>query len=235
MNSLFVILCSLLTVLYILPHSAAADDLDRAQKARNYPAATEKYNKIVADLEKEREQKRQNELEQQKQATKYDDEGLAKIETALMARNIESARHELKKGSFGWEAKDDVERVIECVNKILEFYTYMNQKKDTQAAIALYAPAIQACNAIPDPIPFSDKLANAINTSLDGAEKFINKECGKDYGQIRVGMSLKQVNKCYGEIFLHGQAKWKGGSVDYYTRGNTYIYAKNGKVVAWGE
>lgn len=62
----------------------------------------------------------------------------------------------------------------------------------------------------------------------------LQKECGKDYGEIRVGMKLARVQRCVGEFFLSGQRSSKYGTVDYYTRGDAYLFVKKGKVVAWG-
>ncbi|WP_173201852.1 hypothetical protein [Geobacter sp. SVR] len=73
-----------------------------------------------------------------------------------------------------------------------------------------------------------------LEAEREAEELKVQKACGKDYGQIRVGMTLAQVQKCVGEFFIHGQASWKGSVVDYYTRGGTYLYIKNGRVVAWG-
>lgn len=75
----------------------------------------------------------------------------------------------------------------------------------------------------------------AIAAENEAMNKALQKECGKDYGQIRVGMKLSRVQKCNGEFYLHGQVQWKGRTVDYYTRGEAFLYIKNGKVVAWGE
>jgi hypothetical protein len=82
------------------------------------------------------------------------------------------------------------------------------------------------------------KKAEAEQAEIDAQHEAdeVNKQkaCGKDYMNIRVGMTLDRVEKCVGEFFLHGQIKSKHGAVDHYTRGNTYLYIKNGRVVAWG-
>lgn len=66
------------------------------------------------------------------------------------------------------------------------------------------------------------------------AEKTLRRECSKDYGQLRVGMKLDRVQKCVAEFSLKGQIKTKDGVVDHYTRGDSWLYVKKGKVVAWG-
>ena len=74
-----------------------------------------------------------------------------------------------------------------------------------------------------------------IDAQIAAAEEVRQKQCGKDYGQVKVGMKLSRIQKCTGEFNLHGQVKWNKSIVDYYTRGDVYLYVKNGKVVAWGE
>lgn len=66
-------------------------------------------------------------------------------------------------------------------------------------------------------------------------QETLQRECEKDFGQIRVGMKLERVQKCVAEFFLRGQVKTKDGVVDHYTRGDSWLYVKKGKVVAWGD
>lgn len=74
----------------------------------------------------------------------------------------------------------------------------------------------------------------AINAQNEANEEALQKQCGNDYKNLRVGMKLDRVQKCVAEFFLRGQVKTKNGVVDHYTRGDSYIYVKKGKVVAWG-
>lgn len=74
----------------------------------------------------------------------------------------------------------------------------------------------------------------AIDAQNEAHEEALQKQCGNDYKNLRVGMKLDRVQKCVAEFFLRGQVKTKNGVVDHYTRGDSYIYVKKGKVVAWG-
>lgn len=65
-------------------------------------------------------------------------------------------------------------------------------------------------------------------------EAALQKECGDEYDQIRIGMKLTRVQQCVGEFYLRGQVKTKNGVVDHYTRDGAYLYVKDGNVVAWG-
>lgn len=222
--------CCLFAWFCTFPLLANAEEFEWAKKARERgpsPAAKAAYEKI-----KERNEQRKKEAAEKILIEKVD---TAVIEEKLLSRDIEAAKTIVEK--YRWDApmRHESELVIDCVENILWFNTFLNQDHDTNAAIVAYAPMIQSCNNLPDEIPFSEKLVNAINGSIDQAEKFIAKECGKDYGQIRVGMTLSRAQKCVGEFFLHGQIEGKHGTVDYYTRGDIRLYVKKGKVVAWDQ
>lgn len=73
-----------------------------------------------------------------------------------------------------------------------------------------------------------------IEAQNEADEEARQKQCGNDYKNLRVGMTLDRVQKCVAEFFLRGQVKTKNGVVDHYTRGDSYIYVKKGRVVAWG-
>lgn len=70
---------------------------------------------------------------------------------------------------------------------------------------------------------------------IDAETARMEKLCGADYGEIRVGEKLSRVQECFGEVYLHGQIQTKYGVVSSYTRGDVWLYVKKGKVVAWGD
>jgi len=61
----------------------------------------------------------------------------------------------------------------------------------------------------------------------------LQKECGDDYKNIKVGMTLDRANKCYGEFFQRGQVQTKYGIVSRYSRGGVHLFVKNGQILAW--
>lgn len=222
--------CCLFVWFFTFTPLANAEEFELVKKARERelsPAAKAAYEKI-----KERNERRKKEAAEKISADKVD---TAVIEEKLLSRDIKAAKAIVEKYRLDAPLLNESELVINCVENILWFNTFLNQDHDTNAAIIAYAPMMQSYNNLPDEIPFSEKLVNAINGSINQAEKFINKECGKDYGQIRVGMSLSRVQKCVGEFFQHGQVKGKHGTIDYYTRGDIHLYVKKGKVVAWDQ
>lgn len=77
-----------------------------------------------------------------------------------------------------------------------------------------------------------ETTAQAVEQEIEEAAR--QKECGDDYDQIRIGMQLSRIQQCVGEFFLRGQVETKYGIVDHYTRGATFLYVKDGNVVAWG-
>lgn len=74
-----------------------------------------------------------------------------------------------------------------------------------------------------------------IDAQNEADDEALQKQCGNDYKNLRVGMKLDQVQKCVAEFFLRGQVETKNGVFDHYTRGDSYLYVKKGRVVAWGE
>lgn len=233
MQPIVKVLCCMGVIFCTLPRFTSADEFKWAQQAREAgpsPASKAAYEKAVAK-QKARNEQRQREANGEVSADKVD---TAEIEEKLLSRDIEAAKAIVEKYEWNAPLRHESELVIDCVENILWFYKYLNQDHDVSAAIAAYAPMMQSYNNLPDEIPFSDKFVKTINTSIDQAEKFIEKECGQDYGQIRMGMKLSRVQKCVGEYFLRGQTKNRFGIVDEYGRGDTYLFVKDGKVVAWG-
>jgi len=157
------------------------------------------------------------------------------IEEKLLVRDIKGAQNILNKSRWNAPLHDEAELTINCIKNTLIFYTYLNQNKDVKSAISAYVPMIGSCNELPQESSFSQKFVTALNSAIDGADKFIAKECGNDYDKIRIGMKLDRVQKCVAEYFLRGQVKTKNGVVDHYARGDSWMYVKKGKVVAWGD
>lgn len=166
---------------------------------------------------------------------------LAKIEERMMARDYKSAKEILQSSPICEDRElyisimDEVDAITDYAEKCSNFFALAATPGEENNAIANYELLVKAYDFLPDNLHFSEKYIGFINSAFQDAEKYVQKECGNDYGQIRAGMKLSRVQKCVGEFFLHGQVKGKYGLVDYYTRGDTYLYVKNGRVVAWGE
>lgn len=80
------------------------------------------------------------------------------------------------------------------------------------------------------------ELERAETDKLSLADKAAReKECGADFGRIQLGMLFPRVEKCVGEFTLRGQTQLNGGVVEQYSRGNMFVYIKDGKVVSWSE
>lgn len=168
---------------------------------------------------------------------------VAKIEEKIKVKDFKGAQEILRSSPIYDDRMlyMDLEREIESVGEYAKRYDEFKElaaAKDKTEAIHYYHYLVQGYNALPDSYHFSPEFSSAIASAMEGsidrAEKLVNKECGDDYGQIRVGMKLERAEKCNGEFYLHGQVQYKGSTVDYYTRGDTYLYISNGKVVAWG-
>lgn len=160
---------------------------------------------------------------------------LSDIEIKILARDMAGARNELKTSGLNRTIKNEVEDVITYMEKYLTFADTAEKKGEETNAIAQYQYVLQAYNDLPDNLHFSSNFVTLTNDTIKRARAFVDNQCGKDYGQIRVGMKLSRVQKCVGPFTLRGQVKGKNGILDHYTRGGSYIYTKNGQVVAWGE
>ncbi len=73
-----------------------------------------------------------------------------------------------------------------------------------------------------------------IDAQYEAEEEALQKQCGSDYKNLKIGMKIDRVQKCVAEFFLRGQVKTKNGVVDHYSRDGKHLYVKNGRVVAWG-
>lgn len=64
-------------------------------------------------------------------------------------------------------------------------------------------------------------------------EAAMQKLCGADYKQVRVGMTFARVQQCVGEFELVSQISRADGVVSTYRRRNGHVYVMDGKVIAW--
>jgi len=243
---LFIFLLSLFLLPCVLPQQVKAEAFEWAEKARNKPSpAKEAYDRAVAEQAAKREadkkaaadwaakinaeNKAASERASKLAPVSYD---LSQVEGKIISRDLEGARQL----SVGLERslKDEAEDVIDYYEKYFAFANLAVVKSEATNAIAYYQYLVQAFGKLPDELHFSADFVKLINDTLKRADNFVDRECGKDYMNIRVGMQLPRVQKCVGEFFLRGQAKRKEGIVDYYTSGGAYLYVKNGRVVAWG-
>jgi len=166
---------------------------------------------------------------------------LTKIEAKMMQNDFHGAQDILKSSiirkdrSLFLTIQDEIDSISSYSEKCADFFSSAKTPGEEAQAIASYELLVKAYDFIPKNLHFSEKYIGFINSSVEQAKQFVNKKCGDDYGQIRVGMKLSRIQKCVGEFSLRGQVKGKYGVVDHYTRLDTYLFVKNGKVVAWGD
>lgn len=58
-------------------------------------------------------------------------------------------------------------------------------------------------------------------------------KCGKDFGQLRVGMTLERIDQCYEEPAYITDTVGKGGVVETYRGTFYFIYVQNGRVIGY--
>lgn len=84
--------------------------------------------------------------------------------------------------------------------------------------------------AVPCP-PGKQKTVEQIQREEDSALK---RKCGKDYGALRIGMSIKRLEECTGAVLLT-QTVDKAGRVDTYRTNFDWVNVQNGKVISYTE
>lgn len=103
--------------------------------------------------------------------------------------------------------------------------------------LALAAPAhagkrLESCeSATLDP----DKgwIYTPVPCKPDSFEAGKEKACGKDYGELRVGMSIKRVEQCLEALSLETETVTAGGVITHYSSTFYLISARNGKVTSY--
>lgn len=84
--------------------------------------------------------------------------------------------------------------------------------------------------AIPCP-PGKQKTVEQIQREEEAALK---RKCGKDYGAIRIGMSIKRLEDCTGAVFLT-RTVGKNGTVETYRTTFDWVNVQNGKIISYTE
>ena len=67
----------------------------------------------------------------------------------------------------------------------------------------------------------------------DRQEAALEKACGRDYNQPRVGMTAARADQCVGDLIMKSQINRRDGVVTTYLSGSYYLHVMAGKVVAW--
>lgn len=166
---------------------------------------------------------------------------LCVLSTQIRAEDVEWARKAREQGgSPATKAAYEQAVAEQTTKRELQQQKKLKEESDRKAFIEKKAleRAVAKEKARQDRLQ-EEELWNKEQAELDAqrqalAEK-LQKQCGKDYGQIKVGMNLDRVQKCVAEFFLSGQISTKNGIVDHYTRGDSWLYVKKGKIVAWGD
>lgn len=68
---------------------------------------------------------------------------------------------------------------------------------------------------------------------VDTDEVVKEKTCGKDYGELRIGMSLKRFEQCNEALVQETETVTKGGRTEVYRSTFFWIQARNGKIVSY--
>lgn len=78
--------------------------------------------------------------------------------------------------------------------------------------------------------PGEQKTVQQVEREEEAAQK---KKCGKDFGKLRVGMTLERYEECTDGVIFMTETVSKGAVVETYRSTFYYIHATNGRIVAY--
>jgi len=104
-------------------------------------------------------------------------------------------------------------------------------------ALALTANAyagkrIESCESA-ELVPNKGWVYTSHPCTVDADVQAKEKTCGKDYGELRVGMSVKRFEQCNEAVTLETEKVEKGGATQIYASTFYWIHVRNGKVVSY--
>lgn len=76
-------------------------------------------------------------------------------------------------------------------------------------------------------------IYTAVPCKTDPFEAGKEKACGKDYGELRVGMTIKRVEQCLEALSYETETVSASGRVDIYSSTFYVIRAQNGRVISY--
>lgn len=84
-----------------------------------------------------------------------------------------------------------------------------------------------------DVVPDKGWVYKQVPCPVDREEQAKEKACGKDYGELRIGMTLKRFEQCNEALSFETEAVTKAGTVEIYHSTFYWIHARGGRIVAY--
>lgn len=122
--------------------------------------------------------------------------------------------------------RNRLERAIEMRNTVIVLCTLL------LATTAHAGKRIESCEAA-ELVPDKGWVYTPYPCPVDADEAAKEKTCGKDYGELRVGMTLKRVEQCLEALAFETETVSKAGKVETYRSTFYWIQARNGRVVSY--
>lgn len=84
-----------------------------------------------------------------------------------------------------------------------------------------------------DIVPGKGWVYQQVPCPVDAGEVAKEKACGKDYGELRIGMSVKRFEQCNEALIHETERVSKEGKVDIYRSTHYVIQAQNGRISSY--
>ena len=104
-------------------------------------------------------------------------------------------------------------------------------------ALAISATAhagkrIESCESA-ELIPGKGWVYTPTSCPVDVDESSKEKACGKDYGELRIGMTIKRFEQCNEAVTIETDTVSKDGSIKLYSSTFWWIRVKSGRIVSY--
>lgn len=84
-----------------------------------------------------------------------------------------------------------------------------------------------------DIVPGKGWVYKQVPCPVDADEVAKEKACGKDYGELRVGMSVQRFEQCNEALIHETERVSEAGRIDIYRSTFYLIHARNGRITAY--
>lgn len=100
------------------------------------------------------------------------------------------------------------------------------------AGAAIAGKRIETCENA-ELVPGKGWVYTPVKCAVEPGEAAKEKACGKDFGELRVGMSVKRFEQCNEALSLESESVTSAGRTEVYLSTFYWIQARNGKIVGY--
>lgn len=99
-------------------------------------------------------------------------------------------------------------------------------------SVAAHAKGGESCENA-ELVPGKGWVYTPVKCPVDKDEAAKEKACGKDYGALRVGMSIQRFEQCNEALSLESETVTSAGRTEIYLSTFYWIQARSGKIVSY--